>query len=48
MKYKLKTTYLIESDVQPEIIEIETDDINWSMDEYQRNRHPLKWEIINE
>ena len=42
MKYKLKITYLIESDVQPEIIEIETDDINWSMNEYKRNRHPLK------
>ena len=46
-KYKLKITYLVESDVQPEIIHIETDDINWSMDQYQRNREPLTWEIVN-
>jgi hypothetical protein len=46
--YKIKITYLIEDDIQPEIIEINTDDINWSMDQYQRNRKPFKWEIINE
>jgi hypothetical protein len=46
--YKIKITYLIENHFQPEIIEINTDDINWSMDQYQRNRKPFKWEIINE
>ena len=46
--YKIKITYLTENDIQPEIIEIKTDDINWSMDQYQRNRQPLKWEIVNE
>jgi hypothetical protein len=46
--YKIKITYFIEDDIQPEIIEINTDDINWSMDQYQRNRKPFKWEIINE
>jgi len=51
--YKIKITYLVptylvESDVQPEIIELKTDDIEWSMDQYQRNREPLKWEILNE
>lgn len=46
--YKIKITYLVESDIQPEIIELQTDDIKWSMDQYQRNREPLKWEIVNE
>lgn len=30
------------------IIEIETDRINWTMTQYQRNRPALKWEIVNE
>ena len=46
--YKIKVTYLLESDVQPEVIEIKTDNIKWSMEQYQRNRDPFKWEIINE
>jgi hypothetical protein len=46
--YKIKITYLIDDDIQPEMIEIQTDDIKWSMDQYQRNRDPFKWEIINE
>jgi len=24
---------------------ITTDDINWSMEQYQRNRQPLEWKI---
>ena len=44
--YKIKITYWTESDVQPEIIDFETTDINWTMDQYQRNRNPFKWEII--
>lgn len=27
-------------------IELTTDDIEWSMDQYQRNRKPFTWEII--
>lgn len=46
-KYKVKITYLTESDIQPEIIEIQCNNIDWSMNEYQRNRKPLKWEIVN-
>jgi hypothetical protein len=44
--YKVKITYITENDVQPEIVELTTDNIQWSMDEYQRNREPLKWEIV--
>lgn len=46
--YKIKITYLVESDIQPEIVEIQTSDIEWTMSEYQRNRKPFTWEIINE
>lgn len=46
-KYKIKITYVI-SDIQPEIIEIETNDIEWSMAQYQRNRDTFNWEIISE
>ena len=46
--YKIKITPLEEHkycSVKPYIVEIETSDIEWSMDEYQRNRKPFKWEI---
>ena len=26
---------------------IETDDIEWSMEQYQRNRTPLTWKIVS-
>jgi hypothetical protein len=44
--YKIKITYLTQNDVQAEIIELTTDNIQWSMEQYQRNREPLKWEIV--
>jgi hypothetical protein len=46
MKYIIKITF-IESGIS-ELITITTDDLKWSMSEYQRNRKPFKWEIINE
>ena len=46
MKHKIKITYLTESDIQSEIVELETNDINWSMEQYQRNRTPFNWEIV--
>ena len=30
----------------PYTIEITTDDINWSMEQYQRNREAFDWEIL--
>lgn len=45
-KYKLKITYLNADDVQPEIIELTTDRLDWSMEQYQRNRNPFKWEVL--
>lgn len=47
MKYIIKITWLDENNPQPELITLETNDLNWSMSEYQRNRKPFKWEIIN-
>jgi hypothetical protein len=46
MKYIIKITF-IENGVS-ELITLTTDDLKWSMSEYQRNRKPFKWEIINE
>lgn len=28
-------------------IDLETDRLEWSMEQYQRNRDPLNWEVIN-
>ena len=30
----------------PYTIELTTDDINWSMKQYQRNREVFEWEIL--
>ena len=32
----------------PYMTTIETDDIEWSMGQYQRNRTPFSWKIVNE
>lgn len=44
-KYKIKITPFHTADASY-ILELETEDLNWSMDQYQRNRDPLKWEIL--
>lgn len=31
---------------KPYIVEIKTDDIDWSMEQYQRNREPLNYVIV--
>lgn len=43
--YKVKITYL--STNKSEIIEFKTQDLEWSMDQYQRNRDPFIWEILD-
>jgi hypothetical protein len=43
MIYKVKITYFNnESSVE----EFDTSDIQWSMEEFQRNRKPFQWEIL--
>jgi len=31
---------------RPYTIDLTTDDINWSMEQYQRNREAFTWEIL--
>ena len=31
-----------------EVITLNTDDLAWSMTQYQRNRQPLTWELLDE
>jgi hypothetical protein len=47
MNYTIKIIWLDNNNPQSELITLKTDDIDWSMREYQRNRPPFKWEIIN-
>jgi len=46
-----KKTYLIEvmyyDTHNVEVVTITTEDIKWSMDEYQRNRKPFEWEVLD-
>ena len=46
-----KKTYLIEvmyyDTHNVELVTITTEDIKWSMDEYQRNRKPFEWEVLD-
>ena len=30
-----------------EVITLNTDDLAWSMNQYQRNRQPLTWEVLD-
>jgi hypothetical protein len=46
MKYIIKITWYDEAKPQPELITLETDNIELSMSEYRRNRPPFKWEIL--
>ena len=31
---------------EPYTFKVKTDDIEWTMKQYQRNRHPFKWELV--
>lgn len=44
-KISVRPCYPFEGYDKPEIIEITTTDIEWSMREYQRNRMPFIYEI---
>ena len=30
-----------------ELVTLKTDDLSWSMNQYQRNRLPLTWELLD-
>jgi hypothetical protein len=46
MEYSIKITYIESGKI--EVITISTDDLNWSMEQYQRNRKPFKWELLTQ
>ena len=49
MKYEIEIQYsdsVKESKDKKEIITLNTQDIEKSMQEYQRNREPLEWKIL--
>lgn len=47
--YQIQITPITKSKMcaaAPHVIEIKTEDIEWSMSQYQRNRDAFNWEII--
>ncbi len=44
-EYLIEITYHGSED--SEVITLKTDDLAWSMSQYQRNRQPLTWELID-
>ena len=50
-KYTIEIEYLQETkycSAKPYDVVLETDDIEWSMEQYQRNRQPFSWKIVNQ
>ena len=51
MTTERKKEYLIEitysQSNKQEVITLNTDDLAWSMNQYQRNRLPLTWELLD-
>ena len=44
-EYLVEITYVESED--EEVITLKTDDLAWSMNQYQRNRLPLTWELLD-
>jgi|TARA_Y100000114_G_scaffold99042_1_gene92228 hypothetical protein len=44
-EYLVEITYVESEDT--EVITLKTDDLAWSMNQYQRNRLPLTWELLD-
>ena len=44
-KHLIEITYSETKD--KEVITLNTDDLAWSMNQYQRNRQPLTWELLD-
>ena len=44
-EYLIEITYHGSED--SEVITLKTDDLAWSMSQYQRNRQPLSWELLD-
>ena len=46
-KYKILIEYN-DSSIDSETIEIKTTNVDWTMDQYQRNREPFTFKVIDE
>lgn len=44
--YKIKIIPLNE-EIEPYVFKVETKDINWTMEQYGRNREPFHWEMMD-
>ena len=44
-EYLVEITYAESKD--SEVIRLKTDDLAWSMNQYQRNRLPFTWELLD-
>ena len=44
-KHLIEITY--NQSGESEVIILNTDDLAWSMNQYQRNRQPLSWELLD-
>ena len=44
-KYLIEFT---ESNGEVSTLELETDRLDWSMEQYQRNRNPFTWKVVAE
>ena len=45
-RYIVEITYVESSN--KEVTTLKTDDLAWSMNQYQRNRKPFTWEILDD
>ncbi len=44
--YKIQVTPLNEEQ-ESHIFKVKTKDINWTMEQYQRNREPFEWKMLD-
>ena len=44
--YKIKVTPL-DQEQEPYVFKVQTKDIDWTMEQYQRNREPFHWKMLD-
>ena len=42
--YTIRIVWTVSNQI--EYIDLQSEDINWSMQQYSRNREPFKWSIV--
>ena len=45
--YKIQIKYLNPEDVEENVFGVKTDRLRWTMNQYQRNRPPLKYKVLS-